>query len=101
MVVLTGILLSELSNIISTKAEMTLGPVPSWSKAKRCSGLKWENSSLSTNCIAEKEVFAILIFLHNLYTKYTGCTTVFFNVTSDFELSSRCSEHSQILCQRW
>lgn len=46
---LTGILLSELSKMISTKAEMTLGPVPSWRRDCRCSGRRLLNSSLRTN----------------------------------------------------
>lgn len=50
--ILTGMRLSELSNTISTKAEITLGPVPSWSKDCLCSGRRLLNSSLSTNWIA-------------------------------------------------
>lgn len=52
---LTGILLSELSNIISTKAEITLGPVPSWRRACLCSGRRWLNSSDRTNWIAGEQ----------------------------------------------
>ena len=49
---LTGILLSLFSKTISTKAEMTLGPVPSWSSPWRCSGRRLLNSSLRTNWMA-------------------------------------------------
>ena len=49
----TGILPSALSKIISTNADMTRGPVPSWRRAWRCSALRWLNSSLRTNWIAE------------------------------------------------
>lgn len=52
---LTGIRLSELSKIISTNAEMTRGPVPSWSNACLCSSRRWENSSDSTNWMAGRE----------------------------------------------
>ena len=52
--ILTGTLFSELSKTISTNADITLGPVPSWSNACLCSSRRCENSSESTNWMAAK-----------------------------------------------